>query len=67
MGLALFEKEGVEVKGVLANKLIPEKRERTLDYLKRALADEAMTVIGGRRTLILSRSLSGNTDTRRSL
>jgi len=47
MGLALFQKEGVEVRAVLANKLIPEKRERTLDYLQRALADEVMTVIGG--------------------
>jgi len=44
MGLALFEKEGVEVKAVLANKLIPEKRDRTLDYLARALAGERMTV-----------------------
>lgn len=47
MGLALFEKEGVEVRAVLANKLMPEKRDRTLDYLTRALADEKMTVIGG--------------------
>lgn len=47
MGLALFEKQGVEVRAVLANKLIPEKRERTLDYLTRALADEQMRVIGG--------------------
>lgn len=47
MGLALFDKEGVEVRAVLANKLIPEKRDRTLDYLCRALADEKMTVIGG--------------------
>lgn len=47
MGLALFEKEGVDVRAVLANKLIPEKRDRTLDYLTRALADEKMTVIGG--------------------
>ena len=47
MGLALFEKEGVEVRAVLANKLIPEKRERTLDYLTRALADDQMRVIGG--------------------
>lgn len=47
MNLALFEKEGVEVRAVLANKLIPEKRERTLDYLARALRDEAMTVVGG--------------------
>ncbi|MEI7817209.1 MAG: AAA family ATPase [Desulfuromonadales bacterium] len=47
MGLNLFEKEGVAVRAVLANKLIPEKRDRTLDYLTRALADEKMTVIGG--------------------
>lgn len=47
MSLALFEKEGVEVRALLANKLIPEKRERTLDYLKRALSDEALTVIAG--------------------
>jgi BioD-like phosphotransacetylase family protein len=47
MGLALFEKEGVDVRAVLANKLIPEKRDRTLDYLTRALADEKMNVIGG--------------------
>lgn len=47
MGLALFQKEGVEVRAVLANKLIPEKRLWTLDYLRRALADEDLTVIGG--------------------
>jgi BioD-like phosphotransacetylase family protein len=47
MGLALFEKEGVEVRAVLANKLLPEKRDRTLDYLTRALADYQMDVIGG--------------------
>jgi BioD-like phosphotransacetylase family protein len=47
LGLSLFEKEGVKVQAVLANKLFPEKRERTLDYLSRALAGEQMTVIGG--------------------
>ncbi len=47
MGLALFEKEGVEVRAVLANKIMPDKRDRTLDYLSRALSDEDMTVIGG--------------------
>jgi len=47
MGLALFEKEGVDVRAVLANKLVPDKRERTLDYLTRALSDEHLTVIGG--------------------
>lgn len=47
MGLALFEKQGVEVRAVLANKMLPQKRKRTLDYLTRALSDEALTVIGG--------------------
>lgn len=47
MNMALFEKEGVRVRAVLANKLAPEKRERNLDYLCRAFADEQLTVIGG--------------------
>ncbi len=47
MNLALFEKEGAEVLAVLANKLIPEKRERNLDYLKRAFAGESLSVLGG--------------------
>ena len=47
MGLALFQKEGVDVRGLLANKLVPEKRARTLYYLRKALEDEALTVIGG--------------------
>ncbi len=47
MNMALFEKEGAEVRALLANKLIPEKRERILDYLRRALADEPLTVLGG--------------------
>lgn len=47
MALALFQKEGVDVRAVLANKLIPEKRVRTLYYLRRALEEEVMTVIGG--------------------
>ncbi len=47
MNLALFEKEGAEVRALLANKLIPEKRQSILDYLRRALADEPFSVIGG--------------------
>ncbi|MBI2354244.1 MAG: AAA family ATPase [Deltaproteobacteria bacterium] len=47
MNLALFRQEGAEVRAVLVNKLIPEKRERVLDYLGRALADEPFTLIGG--------------------
>ena len=36
-----------EVRAALANKLVPEKRDRTLDHLTRALAEDQMTVIGG--------------------
>lgn len=47
MNLALFEKEGAEVRAILANKIIPEKRDVTLDYLRRAFAEEHLQVIGG--------------------
>lgn len=45
--LALFDKEGVEVRAILANKLIPEKRDMTLDYLRRAFSGEPFQVLGG--------------------
>jgi BioD-like phosphotransacetylase family protein len=44
---ALFEQAGVEVRAVLTNKVIPEKREQTLDYLRRAFAGEPFQVLGG--------------------
>lgn len=47
MNLALFEKEGAEVRAILANKLIPEKRDMILDYLTRAFAEESLQVLGG--------------------
>ncbi len=47
INLALFQKERTEVKAILVNKIIPEKRERTLNYLDRAFADEGIQVIGG--------------------
>lgn len=47
MNTALFKLEGADVRGVLVNKLYPEKRDATLDYLRRALADEPFTLIGG--------------------
>ncbi len=43
----LFEKERAEVRAILVNRLIPEKRERSLDYLERALVNEPFQVIGG--------------------
>ncbi|MEI6205951.1 MAG: AAA family ATPase [Desulfuromonadales bacterium] len=47
MNLALFEKEGVDVRAILANKLIPEKRDRTIDYLRRCFAGEPFKVLAG--------------------
>ena len=47
MNQALFEKEGAVIRAVLTNKLMPEKRDRILDYLQRALAEEPFSVIGG--------------------
>lgn len=43
----MFEREGVEVRVILVNKLIPEKRDQTLDYLQRAFVDESFKVLGG--------------------
>src|ERR1039457_873310 len=45
--LALFDKEGVAVRAILANKLIPEKRAMTLDYPRRAFSGEPFQVLGG--------------------
>jgi BioD-like phosphotransacetylase family protein len=47
MNLALFREERADVRAVLTNKLIHEKRELVLDYLRRALADQPFPVIGG--------------------
>jgi len=37
----------VAVRAILVNKLMAEKRERTLDYLRRAFADVPLQVLGG--------------------
>jgi len=47
MNLALFEKEKVDVRAILANKLIPEKRDKTLDYLRRCFQEEPFKVLAG--------------------
>ncbi len=47
MILALFEKERVDVRSILVNRLIAAKREKSLDYLRRALAQEPFQVMGG--------------------
>ncbi len=47
MNKALFDKEGVEVRAIMANKLLPEKRESTLNYLKKAFSEESFQILGG--------------------
>jgi BioD-like phosphotransacetylase family protein len=47
MNHALFEKERADVKAILVNKIIPKKREQTLEYLERAFRPEGIQVIGG--------------------
>ncbi len=47
MNLALYEKENVEVRLIVANKLISEKREKTLKYLNLAFKDKSFEAISG--------------------
>ncbi len=47
LNLALFEKEGASVRAILANKIVPNKREKTLQYLDLAFRAEPFKVIGG--------------------
>jgi BioD-like phosphotransacetylase family protein len=47
MNLAMFRQEGAEVRAVMLNKIISEKRERTIDYTTRAFSDQSLTVMGG--------------------
>ncbi|MDA3902734.1 MAG: AAA family ATPase [Desulfuromusa sp.] len=47
MNKALFEKEGVEIRAIMPNKLLPEKRESTLTYLEKAFSGESFQVVGG--------------------
>jgi len=47
MNLALYKMEGAEVRIVMPNKLIAEKRARTLEYMGKAFAHENFIVHGG--------------------
>lgn len=47
LNLALFRAAGAEVRMVLPNKLIAEKRERTLHYLQLAFKNDDFQLIGG--------------------
>jgi BioD-like phosphotransacetylase family protein len=47
MNLALYKMEGAEVRIVMPNKLIAEKRAKTLEYMGKAFAHENFIVHGG--------------------
>lgn len=47
MNLALYKMEGAEVRIVMPNKLIPQKRGQTLDYMEKAFANQDFIVHGG--------------------
>ncbi|MFA5700533.1 MAG: AAA family ATPase [Desulfuromonas sp.] len=47
LNLALFEREQAQVRALLANKIVPEKREMVLDLLQLGFAQHPFSVIGG--------------------
>ncbi len=47
MNLALYKMEGAEVRIIMPNKLIAEKRTRTLEYMAKAFADREFIIQGG--------------------
>lgn len=47
MNQALFEKEQVEIRAIMANKLLAGKRDSTLGYLRKAFEHESFAVLGG--------------------
>lgn len=47
MNLALFEREHAQVRAVLANKIVAEKRDMVLDLLQLAFAEHPFSVFGG--------------------
>ncbi|MBJ6723989.1 AAA family ATPase [Geomesophilobacter sediminis] len=47
LNLALYEREGADVRGIIANKLIPSKKEITKSFLQRSLEPIGLKVIDG--------------------
>ncbi len=47
INLALFRQEQAEIRAIAVNKIIPDKREETLHYLRSAFQDESFSVLGG--------------------
>lgn len=46
LNLALYQREGASVRVIMPNKLLPDKRERSLDYLTRAFQRDGLLVSG---------------------
>ncbi len=46
MNLALYQQEGVNVKLLLVNKMLPDKRQSSLEYLKKYFAPKGIKVSG---------------------
>jgi BioD-like phosphotransacetylase family protein len=46
LNLALYQREKADVRFVMANKLVPEKREHSLEYLQKAFVGSGMQVMG---------------------
>lgn len=46
LNLALFEKHGVEVAGVVMNKVLPEKMEQMRDYAEKGLSQFGLKLLG---------------------
>jgi BioD-like phosphotransacetylase family protein len=44
LNLALYKETNADVRFIMANKLVPEKRERSLDYLRKAFSGKGITV-----------------------
>lgn len=44
LNLALYAREGADVRAIMVNKLVPEKRESSMEYLSKALHSERLFV-----------------------
>jgi len=75
MNAALFQQQGADIRALVANKIIPEKREEILRYLALAFEDASFRLIGGfnyqptlanptlrRISSVLGLPLQGNTE-----
>ena len=44
LNLALYQREGAQVRALMANKLVPEKRRLSMDYLQKAFSGQGILV-----------------------